>query len=77
MSRSLFLLAVYAVGVLSARPAPQPFPQPLVFETNRGQAQSQATWIAQGPGYQLEITHDAAIMAFRKVSNICPGVENA
>ena len=66
MSRVLFLSALVAGGLLAAAPQPQPVHRPLVFEPNRGQAQSQIKWIGQGAGYQIHFTDDAITMVFRE-----------
>jgi len=63
--RSLPLVALVVTRILSAA-APQPFRQPLVFEPNRGQAEPQSTWTAHGPGYEFQLTGDAAVMTFRE-----------
>jgi len=66
MSRVLFLSALVAGGLLAAAPQPQPVHRPLVFEPNRGQAQSQIKWIGQGAGYQIHFTDGAITMVFRE-----------
>jgi Beta-propeller repeat len=74
MFRSVLLAALVLTKILSAAPMPQPFHQPLVFEPNRGQVHAQATWIAHGPGYQLQLTDDAALMTFRERASGAPRV---
>jgi hypothetical protein len=66
MFRSVPMVALVAMRILSAAPTPQPFQQTLVFEPNRGQAQPQTTWTAHAPGYQFQLTGDAAVMSFRE-----------
>src|SRR5581483_8998433 len=66
MSRLLFLSALVAGGLLAAAPGRQPLHRPLIFEPNRGQAQPQVKWIAQGAGYQIHFTEDALTMVFRE-----------
>ena len=66
MSRLLFLSALIGAGLLGAAPQPQPFQRPLVFEPNRGQAQPQTKWIAQGPGYLITFSEEGMTMAFRE-----------
>ena len=72
MFRAVPLAALVAMNILSAAPPPQPFRQPLIFEPNRGQAPLQATWAANGPGYQLQLTNDAVIMTFRERASGAP-----
>jgi hypothetical protein len=74
MFRSVPLAALVLMKILSAAPIPQPFRQPLVFEPNRGQAQPEAAWTAHGPGYQLQLTDNAALMTFRERASGTPRV---
>src|SRR4051812_42262256 len=72
MFRSLFLVALTVPAVFSAAPAPQALQPPLVFEPNRGQAQPQATWLAHGPGYEIEFTTDAVVIRLREHGSGAP-----
>src|SRR5262249_34911558 len=38
----------------------------IVFEPNRGQAPSEVQWLARGPGYQVALTSDGAILALQE-----------
>jgi Beta-propeller repeat len=61
--RRILLLSVILTGTLAAAAAePQPASTPIVFEPNRGQASADVQWLARGPGFQLGITSDSAIV---------------
>jgi Beta-propeller repeat len=66
MLRVGFLTILIAQELVVAGTPPQPhsFPQPLLFEQNRGQAQAEVTWMARGPGYQLFFTRDELVISF-------------
>jgi hypothetical protein len=61
LSRSIVLCsALLSPAVLAAAANSVPFQRPLAFEPNRGQAPSEVSWTARGPGYQLYLTSTGA-----------------
>jgi hypothetical protein len=74
MLRTGLLTVLIAQRLVIAGAAPQShsFPQPLLFEENRGQAQAEVTWMARGPGYQLSLTHEELVISFFEKGGTAP-----
>ncbi len=74
MLRLVFLSFLIVQGSLVAAEPPQPhsYPQPLLFEQNLGQAQSQFTWMARGAGYQVLLTRNELQISFSEAATRRP-----
>lgn len=68
----LAMLIAQELVVAGTPPQRQSFPQPLLFEQNRGQAQAEVSWLARGPGYQLFLGRDELVISFFENSETGP-----
>lgn len=57
-------------GSLAAKPISADYARPLSFEPNRGQMSRQVDYVAHGAGYNLLLSHGAAVIVFRRGTTV-------